>query len=222
MNNKKMNNKKNRTIFIWDIHGCYDEFKILIKKLKIKKEDTVYIVGDMINKGPKSFKILKFLYKNKDQYKPILGNHEILFFNYLKNLKNKIDYSFNQDIFYKLEKKLTKNPEILKYLKKIPLFIEKENFLLIHWGLNPEKKIEEHLVDEITKIRLIKNKPWYKYYKWEKKIIYGHWAIQWINITNNTIWIDSWCCYWGYLTAYILETWEIIQQSAIKQYSKIK
>ena len=55
-----------------------------------------------------------------------------------------------------------------------------------------------------------------------KKIIYGHWAVEWLKIRENTIWIDSGCCYWKYLTAYILETGEIIQQKALDVYEQIK
>ncbi|USN58700.1 MAG: metallophosphoesterase [Candidatus Peribacteria bacterium] len=41
---------KARTIIIGDIQGCFDEFEALLKKIDLQKEDTVYLVGDMINK----------------------------------------------------------------------------------------------------------------------------------------------------------------------------
>lgn len=202
----------NRTIFIWDVHWCYKELKLLIKKLSLKENDKVYFVGDYINKWPKSYKILKYLYKNKFNW--VLWNHDLNFFQFFdwKSLNK------NQK---KIRKKLLENPEVLDYYKALPFYIETDNFILIHWWLNPKKTLEEHSKIEITTIREINWIAWYKFYKWDKKVIYGHWALEWINVRKNTIWIDSGCCYWKYLSAYILETWELIQQKALKTYFEI-
>ncbi len=206
-----------RTIFIWDIHWCYDELKLLLKKIKITKKDKIYFTWDLINKWPKSFKIINFLYKNRKQFSSILWNHDLAFIKWLK-WKN-INYGIKK--FKKLKKKLEENPEILKYYKNLPFYIEKKDFLLIHWWLNPNKKLNEQTPEEITTLRVINKEPWYNFYTWEKKVIYGHWATQWINIKKNVIWLDSGCCYWWYLTAYILETWELIQIASLWQYSEI-
>jgi len=210
--------KKSRTIFIWDIHWCYDEFKLLIKKLSIEKNDRVFLTWDLINRWPKNYKILKFLYKNREQYRSVIWNNEINFLRYIEWKYNK-----SNKIFKNLKKKIYKKETfyLLWYLENLPKYIEEENFILIHWWLNPKKTINEQDVDEITRIRLFNWKPWYSFYKWKKKIIYWHWAENWIQLRKNTIWIDSWCVYWNFLTAYILETWEIIQQSALKTYEKV-
>ena len=104
-----MNNEK-RTIFIWDVHGCFDEFELLIDKLNIQEDDTVYLVWDMINKWPKSWKTIKFLYKNQEQFKCILWNNEINFFRYLDK-NSDIDYISDESqwTFKKLEKKVKEN-----------------------------------------------------------------------------------------------------------------
>jgi len=213
-----MNNDK-RTIFIWDVHWCFDEFELLIEKLKIQDDDTVYLVWDMINKWPKSWKMIKFLYKNQDQYRCILWNHEVSF----KKRFNSHDFwnNFSSEIFEKLKNKFSKNPDILEYFNSIPLYIEKEDFLLIHWWLNPDKKLSEHTIDEITKIREINDKPWFEQYTGNTKIIYWHWALNWLSIRWNTIWLDTWCLYGWALTAYVLETWDIYSQPALDIYQDI-
>jgi len=205
---------KKRNIFIWDIHWCYDELKLLIKKLELTKNDRVFFVWDYINKWPKSYKVIKYLYKNREQFSWVLWNHDI---NFLKIFNSKL-LNKEQE---KLKNKLLEHPKILKFYKNLPLYIEEDNFVLIHWWLNPEKSLENQTDIEITNIREINWKAWYDFYKWNKKIIYGHWALQWIHIRENTIWLDSGCCYWKYLSAYILETWELIQQKALKTYVKI-
>jgi len=209
---------KKRTIFIWDIHWCYDELKLLIKKIKLTNKDKIYLVWDYINKWPKSFKVLKFLYKNKKQFHWVLWNHDLAF---LKWLNWDLVDDYWKKTFKKLKSKLEENPEILEYYKNLPLYIEKDDFLLIHWWLNPNKSLEEQKPEELTNLRVINKEPWYNFYKWEKKVIYWHWATQWINIRKNVVWLDSWCCYGWYLSAYILETWELIQQSSQEQYAQI-
>lgn len=213
---------KKRTIFIWDIHGCFDEFELLLDKLKITDKDIVYIVWDMINKWPKSWKVIKFLYKNQNQFRCILWNNEINLFRYLEDSNySSFIADDSKKIFDKLKSKFQKYPEILDYLKKLPLYIKDKDFLVIHWWLNPSKKLEEQSVDELTRIREINNKPWYEQYKWNKTVIYGHWAINGLNIYNNTIWLDWWCVYGRSLHAYILETWEIYTQQALKCYQDV-
>ncbi len=205
-----------RTIFIGDIHGCYDEFILLIKKLKIQSSDTIYIVWDMINKWPKSYQVLEFLYQNREQYHCIKGNHEVNFLNFHTQ-------NYEHFHFIELQEKIDQNRyiDIVGYIKKLPLYIEIDNFLMIHGWLIPWKHIHEHEADEITRIREYNWKPWYNYYRWDKKIIYGHWAVQWLHIAHNTVWLDSGCVYGKELSAYILETDQIIQQQALKQYCKI-
>jgi Icc-related predicted phosphoesterase len=39
-----------RTLFIGDVHGCYDELIALVAKVGLKSEDHLYFVGDIINK----------------------------------------------------------------------------------------------------------------------------------------------------------------------------
>ena len=208
-----VNNTK-RSIFIWDVHWCYEELKLLIKQLHLTENDTVYFVWDLINKWPKSWKVLKLVFKNRDQYKCVLWNHEI---NFLRWLDSGL-YDWDTTGFEKLKEKLEENWEILDYLRSLPLYIEKKNFILLHWWLIPGKDLSYHSADEITRMREYNGKPWYDYYTWEKRIIYGHWALNGLRFKNNTICLDTGCVYGKALTAYILETWEIIQQQALDIY----
>lgn len=204
-----------RTIFIWDIHWCYDELKLLIKKLELKKDDKVYFVGDYINKWPKSFKVLKFLYKNRKQFNWVLWNHDYYFLEKIKN-KSKL-----KDCEKKLYKKLKEKTEILDFFKNLPLYIEKENFILVHAWIINWIKLEDQTPEILTTIREENWELWYKNYIWDKKIIYWHNAIDWLQIRKKTIWLDSGCVYWKSLTAYVLETGEIYSQNALDNYINV-
>lgn len=69
------------TYVIGDIHGCYEEFIALVGK--IEKQDPAacfIIIGDIIDRGPDSIKMLRWAmdYCNKPEgkFELILGNHE--------------------------------------------------------------------------------------------------------------------------------------------------
>ena len=57
---------------IGDIHGCYDTLMALIAKLP--NDDEITFVGDLIDRGPASRKVLDFVRDNG--YKCVMGNHE--------------------------------------------------------------------------------------------------------------------------------------------------
>jgi len=203
-----------RTIFIWDIHWCFEEFKELLEKINYdENKDKLYLTWDLINKWPKSFEVTDFLLKNP-QIKSVIWNNEINFLRFLEQGYEKYNPLFD-------EFKENFKQEHIDYIKNLPLYIETQDWILLHGWVMPWKKLEEHSIDEITKIRKIDWKNWYEFYNWTKPIIYWHYAVDWLRIRKNTIGLDSWCVYWKRLTAYIFETWEIFQESAKQQYVKI-
>lgn len=60
---------------ISDIHGCFKELKFLLKKINFKKEDTIYILGDLIDRGKDSIKVLDYVSKRPNII-PLFGNHD--------------------------------------------------------------------------------------------------------------------------------------------------
>lgn len=64
---------------IGDIHGCYDEFQKMLKKIKFNpKFDRLFFVGDYIDRGKQSYEMLSWIENNStyDCYKFLRGNHE--------------------------------------------------------------------------------------------------------------------------------------------------
>ena len=46
------------TYVISDIHGEYDKFTTLLEKIDLKDMDTLYILGDVVDRGPNPVKTL--------------------------------------------------------------------------------------------------------------------------------------------------------------------
>ena len=51
-----------------DIHGCYDEFIEMLNKINFSKEDELYILGDILDRGNKPIDILDYVISHKNIY----------------------------------------------------------------------------------------------------------------------------------------------------------
>jgi len=70
--------------FIGDVHGNFTNLKKALKKKKVKKEDCLVFLGDLINKGKENIEVLEFVEKWENKI-IILGNHERVLIDYILN-----------------------------------------------------------------------------------------------------------------------------------------
>ncbi len=212
-----------RKIFIGDVHGCFEELMDLLDKVKYSySKDRLYFVGDLINKGPYSKKVLEFVYNSKS--KVVIGNHELGLIQLYESKGNWGGSTLDHVLL-----SLGKQAKFwVKWMKQLPSFIEGDDFILVHAGLIPDKKPKEKDREILARIRTwdgkgkdlnnVKHPPWYNLYQGKKKVIFGHWAKKGLIREGNCIGLDSGCCYGRKLTAYILDTDEIVQVDAKMQY----
>ena len=58
---------------VGDIQGCLGSLKCVLKKISFNTDkDILWSVGDIVNRGPKSLKTLKYLYERRDKISCIL------------------------------------------------------------------------------------------------------------------------------------------------------
>ena len=77
------------TYVISDIHGQYDMFMELIDKIDLKQTDTLYVLGDVLDRGPHPIKVLKKLMEMPNAI-CIVGNHELMALECLEFLMKEI------------------------------------------------------------------------------------------------------------------------------------
>lgn len=69
-----------------DIHGLYDRYMKMLDLIGLKDEDELYILGDMIDRGPDGIPILLDMMSRKNVI-PFLGNHEWMMLAYLEGIQ---------------------------------------------------------------------------------------------------------------------------------------
>ena len=62
---------------ISDIHGCYEKYRGILQAIRLRSEDTLYVLGDVVDRGPDGIRILQDMMGRANVY-PILGNHEFM------------------------------------------------------------------------------------------------------------------------------------------------
>lgn len=92
------------TYAISDIHGCYDEFMEMLKKIRFSRDDTLILAGDYIDRGRQNAQILQWLEKRLPNVVCLKGNHDaefaanadlMLALDFLENLQT--DFTSSED-----------------------------------------------------------------------------------------------------------------------------
>jgi len=68
-----------------DLHGCYDKYIKMLEKIKLNDGDTLYILGDIVDRGDGGIKILQDMMSRKNVV-AIKGNHDYMAWLVLKNI----------------------------------------------------------------------------------------------------------------------------------------
>ncbi len=162
-----------------DIHGQYDMFMELLGKIKLKDTDTLYILGDVLDRGQHPIKTLQKLMEMPNVI-CIVGNHELMALECLEFLMKEITDSSIEEIDDKtLDNLLTwqlngcqttidefrqldaeEKSRVIEYLRESSIYeevsVNGKNYLLVHAGLGnylPEKDIEDYSLHELVWMR---------------------------------------------------------------------
>ncbi len=166
---------------IADIHGCYKAYVNLLEKCSFSDEDTLYVLGDVVDRGPEPLSVLKDLMQRFNAVL-ILGNHEYMMYKVLKKLSVKItkenaaDHLSSEDLmnysFWLSDGGQTtaeqfrllsedEQQDMLSYIEEASLFedieIDGKRYILVHAGLSnfdEKRPLDDYGIEELLFSRI--------------------------------------------------------------------
>lgn len=158
------------TYVMADVHGCAEACFALLDKINFSLEDTLFVLGDAMDRGPEPMKVIRDLMQRENVFY-ILGNHDVMFLEVLRRLNVELNEenasALTQEDFQvyfdyiqnggeeTLRQFRRLSPEeqadIRDYLESSPFYetIEHDGklYILVHAGIDnfdPEKELDEY------------------------------------------------------------------------------
>jgi bis(5'-nucleosyl)-tetraphosphatase (symmetrical) len=118
---------------IGDVQGCDDALGRLITKLDFSpSRDTLYLLGDLVNRGPASATVLRRLMRLGDAARCLLGNHDL----HLLAVAHGARQARSDDTLGELLAAPDRDP-LLAWLRSQPLARFEHGCLMVHAGVLP-------------------------------------------------------------------------------------
>lgn len=160
---------------IGDIQGCYKELKKLCKKIRFKPgQDRLWLVGDLVNRGPQSLETLQFLADFGDSVQIVLGNHDL----HLLAVRAGATSLRSGDTLAETLDSPDADP-LLDWLQSKPLVKAHEDgrHVMLHAGIVPQWSLNDALAHSDELQRVLKDKKSNQYFQG----MYGNTPKQWNN-----------------------------------------
>lgn len=122
---------------IGDIQGCYDALQSLLDSIHFnERQDTLWFVGDLVNRGPQSLAVLRFIQQLPIRPRITLGNHDLHLLHQLFCPPGRI----NQDDTLIEILHAPDHEEIGHWLRKQSILIHEPEFNIVmcHAGIPPQ------------------------------------------------------------------------------------
>ena len=121
---------------VGDIQGCYDEFQLLLDAIRFDQSaDKLWLVGDLVNRGPKSLKTLRLIRSLGDAVICVLGNHDLHLLALALTEKSPTDDTDLRKILDAAD-----CADLIEWLRFQPLahYSQSINTLMVHAGVHPK------------------------------------------------------------------------------------
>jgi len=140
------------TYAIGDVQGCFTPLQQLLEKIQFNpQQDTLWLTGDLVNRGPHSLEVLRFVKNLGERQRIILGNHDL----HLLAVAHGAHAGWPEDTFHAILSAPDRE-ELIHWLQQQPLFFHDDtlNFAMVHAGLAPSWTFEtaKELAQEVESV----------------------------------------------------------------------
>jgi bis(5'-nucleosyl)-tetraphosphatase (symmetrical) len=233
-------------LVIGDVHGCHDELLELHERaLQLNNMipfQYVILVGDLVNKGPKSMQVLRHVQTNKQQnnWLTVRGNHDNGALSAALARTNKQNEKYQ---WIEAGERCSETGEVLwlsdddvEFLSELPytiripgaLLAEPFDTVIVHAGLDPHvESLPNQDPRTMITLRTVKDNhgqvaPWASVWNGPFRVVFGHDAKRGLQQEAWATGLDTGACYGKQLTGLILPQRTLVQVSSQETYCAIQ
>jgi bis(5'-nucleosyl)-tetraphosphatase (symmetrical) len=119
---------------IGDLQGCHLPFQRLLEKIDFSpSRDTVYLLGDLVNRGPDSLGVLRRLMALGDAAQCLLGNHDLHLLALWQGVRQPGRHDTVQDVLQAPDR-----DALFDWLRHRAMALQRHGWLMVHAGVLPQ------------------------------------------------------------------------------------
>ena len=129
------------TYAIGDVQGCFSALQRMLDKIRFDvARDQLWFVGDLVNRGPDSLAILRFVKNLGDRAVTVLGNHDLHLLMVAEGCAQPLKNDTLREVLEAPDRK-----ELLNWLRCQRMMYSRDGFVMVHAGLLPSWSVEKAL-----------------------------------------------------------------------------
>jgi len=135
------------TYMIGDVQGCFKTLQALLEKIQFDEtRDTLWFAGDLVNRGPDSLGVLRFIASLRCPYQVVLGNHDIHLLAVYENIRTSGKNDTLEEVLTAPDAKMLMNWLRQKSLVHID---EEKKAIMVHAGVAPHWHLKDLQVNAV-------------------------------------------------------------------------
>lgn len=212
-----------KRLIIGDIHGCFVEQRELVDKAGLGEDDEIIALGDIVDRGPDSPRVLQFFQTNS-KARSLMGNHER---KHIRSFRGEIPPALSQVITR--EQFGAAYPQAIEFMQMFPRAIELEDALLVHGFFEPDVALGQQrdtvVIGTLSGEKYLTRtypRPWYELYRGEKPLIVGHQDFLGTGepfiYQDRVFGLDTGCYHGGSLTGLLLPSFQVVSVPSRQDY----
>lgn len=232
------------TIVIGDVHGCLAELDELL--LALGGGNRLVFLGDLVDRGPDPVGVVRRVRELGAEC--VMGNHDEKHVRWARHEAKRRDNPDYQNPMAPLPPQRLAEHEALgadnlAWLAALPITIDLgAGWVAIHGGATPKRRLAEQKPQHLIRCRYVDEagamvsgirrppgaRPWAEVWPGPESIVYGH-KVHGLAEPRvdrpadgvTCVGIDTGCCFGGRLTAYVVESGEVVQVPARAPYAQL-